>query len=111
MLVTLAALNGFLAVALGAYGSHMAAGAQAAEWFRTATSIQLPHAIAMLALVGWRPGAMLPPLLMGVGSLLFASTLQALALGAPAIVAYCAPVGGSLMLAGWVGVGITAWRR
>lgn len=106
----LAALNGFLAVALGAYGSHLAADAQAADWFRTATAIQLPHAAVVLALLGWRPAAVFAPWLLGIGSLLFATTLQALALGAPAAIAYGAPVGGTLMLAGWLAVAVTALR-
>lgn len=104
LLPALAALNGLLAVALGAFGAHAITDPQAQEWMRTATSFQLPHAAAVLALLAWRPSSRMAHVAgwaLGLGSLLFAASLQALALGAPRGVAMLAPVGGALMMLGW----------
>ena len=101
LLPALAALNGLLAVGVGAFGAHGLQDPQAQDWIRTATLFQLPHAAAVLALLAWRPGARLVPWLLVLGSLLFAGSLQALALGAPRAVAMAAPIGGALMMLGW----------
>jgi uncharacterized membrane protein YgdD (TMEM256/DUF423 family) len=107
----LAAVNGFLAIALGAFGAHAIGDPQAKQWIATATLFQLPHAAAVLALLAWRPfnrGAHLGGWLLAGGSLLFASALYALALGAPRGVAAAAPMGGALMLLGWALVAVAA---
>lgn len=104
LLPALAALNGLLAVAVGAFGAHALHDAQAQEWIRTATVFQLPHAAAAMALVAWRPGNSLVTLAawaMALGALLFGGSLQALALGAPRAVAMVAPIGGSILILGW----------
>ena len=104
LLPALAALNGLLAVAVGAFGAHALQDAQAQEWIRTATVFQLPHAAAAMALVAWRPGHRLVTLAawaMVLGALLFGGSLQALALGAPRAVAMVAPIGGSILILGW----------
>jgi uncharacterized membrane protein YgdD (TMEM256/DUF423 family) len=107
----LAGLNGLLAVGLGAFGAHAISDPQAKDWLETATRFQLPHAVAMLACLALWPRKGLAALLLGVGALLFAGALQALALGAPRGVAMVAPLGGGLMLAGWVVVVVSALRR
>ena len=109
-LVFLAALNGLLAVAIGAFGAHAIQDPQAQEWIRTATLFQLPHAAAAIAVLAWRPDARLVPWLLLAGSLLFAGSLQALGLGAPRALAMLAPVGGSLMMLGWAALAVSALR-
>ena len=104
LLPALAALNGLLAVAVGAFGAHALQDAQAQEWIRTATIFQLPHAAAAIALVAWRPGHRLVALAawaMVLGALLFGGSLQALALGAPRAIAMVAPIGGTILILGW----------
>lgn len=104
ILPALAALNGFLAVALGAFGAHAIQDPQAQEWMRTATVFQLPHAAAVIAILAWHPGSRLAHLAawaMALGGLVFGGSLQALALGAPRAVAMVAPVGGTAMIVGW----------
>ena len=59
ILSALAALNGLLAVAIGAFGAHAIQDPQAQDWIRTATQFQLPHAAAVIALLAWRPEARL----------------------------------------------------
>lgn len=98
MIRILAAFGGLLAVAIGAFGAHALVDPQAKAWVATAATYGLAHAIAALwaadrhRWAGW---------LWAVGSLLFAGSLYALALGVPRWVAMAAPVGGGLMLLGW----------
>lgn len=110
-LVALAGLNGLLAVGLGAFGAHAISDPQARDWLETATRFQLPHAVAVLACLALWPRGRWTALLLGVGALLFAGALQALALGAPRGVAMLAPFGGGLMIAGWVVVIVGSLRR
>lgn len=110
-LLALAALNGLLAVALGAFGAHAIQDPQAKDWLETATRFQLPHGVAVLALAALWPQRRAAGWLLGVGALLFAGALQALALGAPQGVAILAPGGGGMMVAGWAVVLVGALRR
>lgn len=110
-LLVLAGLNGLLAVGLGAFGAHAITDPQAKDWLETATRFQLPHAVAVLALVALAPRTKVAAELLGVGALMFGGALQALALGAPRGVAMVAPVGGALMMLGWVVVVVSALRR
>lgn len=111
LLILLAALNGLLAVGIGAFGAHGITDPQAKEWIRTATLFQLPHAAAAIAVLAWRPRARVTPWLMLLGALLFAGSLQALALGAPRPAAMLAPVGGSLMMLAWAVLAATAFTN
>lgn len=111
LLLALAGLNGLLAVGLGAFGAHAITDPQARDWLETATRFQLPHAVAILAALALWPRGRWAALLLGLGALLFAGALQALALGAPRGVAMVAPVGGGLMIVGWVVVVVSALRR
>ncbi|MGL6043576.1 MAG: DUF423 domain-containing protein [Sandaracinobacteroides sp.] len=113
-LPALAALNGFLAISFGAFGAHAISSPQAQAWITTATQFQLAHAVAVFALLAWQP--VRPPVriagwFLAIGSLLFATALQALALGAPKAVAMVAPVGGAAMLLGWLLVLLAALGR
>jgi uncharacterized membrane protein YgdD (TMEM256/DUF423 family) len=99
MLVVLAALSGTLAVGAGAFGAHGASG-QAAEWLRTGGQYQLVHAVA--ALVAVQMGARGPGWLFVTGGALFAGTLYLMALGAPRWLGAVTPLGGTLLIAGWV---------
>ena len=103
-LPALAALNGLLAVSIGAFGAHGLSDPQAKAWIATAVQFQLPHAAAVLALLAWRPKWRLAPALLGAGALLFAGALQALGLGGPRWLGMVAPLGGTLMVAGWATV-------
>ena len=99
MLGILAALSGAIAVAAGAFGAHSASG-QAQEWLRTGGQYQLIHAVA--ALVALRLEARGPAWLFVAGGALFAGTLYLMALGAPRWFGAITPVGGALLIAGWL---------
>jgi uncharacterized membrane protein YgdD (TMEM256/DUF423 family) len=112
LLPALAALNGFLAVAVGAFGAHVIADPQAQEWIRTGVVFQLPHAAAVFALLGWRRDRSVGvgAWALAVGSLVFAASLYLLALGLARGLAAFAPVGGTLMMLGWAWIAVVALR-
>lgn len=102
-----AAISAAIAVAAGAFGAHGAAGPQQAEWLRTGGMYQLVHAVAALAIMGTARG---PAMLLLVGGGIFAVTLYAMALGAPRWLGAVTPVGGGLLIIGWLWAGWIYWR-
>lgn len=98
-LVILAALSGALAVGAGAFGAHGASGA-AAEWLRTGAHYQIVHALA--ALLAAQLGARGPGWLFVAGGAVFAGTLYLMALGLPRWLGAVTPIGGVLLIAGWL---------
>lgn len=102
-----AAISAAVAVAAGAFGAHGAAGPQQAEWLRTGGMYQLVHAVAALAIMGTARGA---AVLLLVGAAIFAMTLYAMALGAPRWLGAVTPVGGGLLIIGWLWAGWIYWR-
>ncbi len=98
-LVIAAALSGAIAVAAGAFGAHSASGA-AVEWLKTGAQYQLIHVVA--ALVAIRMEARGPAWLFVGGAAIFAVTLYAMALGAPRWLGAVTPIGGVLLIAGWL---------
>lgn len=111
-LVRLAAISGFLAVALGAFAAHGAKDARAAELLHTGSLYQMTHALAVF---GWpaldrasgRKSGPAAPILFLVGTLLFSGSLYALAFGAPRVMGMITPLGGLCFLAGWL---VLVWR-
>ncbi|WP_174286515.1 DUF423 domain-containing protein [Sphingomonas bacterium] len=98
-LAILAALSGALAVGAGAFGAHGTSG-QAAELLKTGSHYQLIHAVA--ALVAMRLDVRGPGWLFVTGGALFAVSLYALAIGAPRLVGVVTPIGGALLIGGWL---------
>ncbi len=98
-IVVLAGLSGALAVGAGAFGAHGASG-EAAEWLKTGGQYQLVHAIA--ALVAMQIGARGPAWLFLAGGMIFAGTLYLMALGCPRWLGAVTPIGGVLLIAGWL---------
>ena len=99
LLLVLAALSGAMAVAAGAFGAHGASG-QAVEWLKTGGQYQLIHAVA--ALVALRMEARGPGWLFVIGGAVFAGTLYLMALGAPRWLGAITPIGGTLLIVGWL---------
>ena len=102
-----AAVSAAIAVAAGAFGAHGAAGQQEAEWLRTGGVYQLIHAVAALAIMGVARG---PAIMLLVGAAIFAATLYAMALGAPRWLGAVTPIGGGLLIIGWLWAGWLYWR-
>lgn len=103
-LALLAALSGAIAVAAGAFGAHAASG-QAADWLRTGGQYQLAHAVA--ALVALQLGARGPGWLFVVGAAVFAGSLYLMAIGLPRWLGAVTPIGGVLIIIGWLWL---AWK-
>jgi uncharacterized membrane protein YgdD (TMEM256/DUF423 family) len=111
LVVRLAALSGFLAVAFGAFAAHGAKDARAVELLHTGSLYQMTHALAVfgwLALrkAGGKTGLASPALFL-VGTLLFSGSLYAMAFGGPRVLGMITPLGGLCFLAGWL---LLAWR-
>lgn len=108
MLGVLAAISAALAVAAGAFGAHGASGEQEADWLRTGGLYQLLHAVAVFAIMGTARG---PAIVLLAGSALFATTLYAMALGGPRWLGAVTPVGGALLIAGWLWAAWLFWQN
>ena len=102
-----AALSAALAIGAGAFGAHGAATPQAAEWLRTGGVYQLIHAVAALVVVAASRGA---ATMLLIGAAIFAGTLYAMALGAPRWLGAVTPIGGVLMIGGWLWAAWIYWR-
>jgi uncharacterized membrane protein YgdD (TMEM256/DUF423 family) len=115
--ISLGAICAALGVALGAFGAHGLRGrigpAELGLW-ETATRYWIIGAFGMLlfglfrektgrgGLSGW---------LLLLGSVLFAGSLYALALGAPRVLGAVTPFGGAGLIAGFVCFALSARRR
>lgn len=104
----IASANLALAVMLGAFGAHglkKVAGEYAVSIWQTATLYLLIHALGLLALgilqvLGYRVGRVAQCLQAGV--LIFSGSLYLLALGAPRWLGVITPIGGMLLIIGWL---------
>ncbi|MDB5698880.1 MAG: hypothetical protein JWN69_1684 [Alphaproteobacteria bacterium] len=112
-ILTAGALLALLGVALGAFGAHALQGvldARSAGWWQTAVQYQMWHAVALVAIAalplrGARPAA----LLLLLGTILFSGSLYAMALGGWRWLGMVTPLGGLLMLAGWLVLALAGW--
>lgn len=107
ILAILAALSGAIAVAAGAMGSHWASDT-ARELLKTGSHYQLIHAVA--ALVAIRMEARGPAWLFVIGGALFAGSLYGLAAGGGRWLGPITPIGGALLIGGWLWLAYAGWR-
>lgn len=117
-----AGVNGFIAVAAGAYGRHGVTEAYPRELFAIASQYQVWHALTLLAVAWiaesvearWLSAAGFAAAAFTLGIVLFSGTLYAFALSGGLPTAGAAPVGGFLLMAGWltfVWIGVQALFR
>jgi len=111
-----AAINGFLAVAAGAFGAHTigaAVGAQMMAVFATAALYHMFHALAMglAALSGRGRAANVAAALFLIGIVLFCGSLYLLVLTGVRGLGFVTPFGGVAFLAGWAALGYAAWKK
>lgn len=99
MIAILACLSAALAIGAGAFGAHGVTDPKAAEWLRTGGLYQLIHAVAAIAITGVARGA---AILLLIGAAIFAISLYVMALGGPRWLGAVTPIGGTLMIAGWL---------
>jgi uncharacterized membrane protein YgdD (TMEM256/DUF423 family) len=111
ILLAVAALNGLVAVAIGAASQHLWAGdPHAAMLAETGVRYGLPHAAVLAALAAIPPPASASArrflgaagASLALGATLFCGSLFALAASGSTAIGRLAPVGGSLMIFGWI---------
>ena len=112
----IAALAGFIGVALGAFGAHGLRGRLSPEMltaFETGVRYQMYHALALLAtglLMTRMAGRLIQAAawLFVAGIVLFSGSLYTLALTGSSIVGAITPLGGLAFLIGWACLAIAA---
>ncbi len=117
--IALGALSAGIGVALGAFAAHalhdrLESAGQLANW-ETAVRYQVWHALA-LVLVGIlrerRGGLGFSAWAFAAGTLLFSGSIYCLALGVlRSVMGPVTPLGGALLLAGWLALAWSAFRR
>ena len=104
-----------LGVTLGAFGAHglrAALGPEALGWWQTGVQYQMWHAIGLVAIGAARlPGTRLSVWLLALGTLVFAGSLYVMALTGMRWLGMVTPLGGLLMIAGWLALGWALLRR
>ena len=114
----LAAFFGFTGVGLGAFAAHGLKNRLSADYlaiFHTGVTYQLVHALALFGvallavhlpgrLVGWAG------YLFVLGIVLFSGSLYLLTLTGISKLGMITPIGGLCFLAGWLCLGLAAWR-
>ncbi len=104
-----------IAVALGAFGAHglkNIASAQQLEWWHTATLYLFVHALGLLLvglLIRLKYATQITAWLLQIGIIIFAGSLYAMTLGAPLWFGAITPIGGVLMIAGWLWLAVSSF--
>jgi len=119
LLLTLGALNGLGAVALGAYGAHGLHGVttddRAIAAFQTAVQYHGWHALALIlaGLAAERYGGRClhgAGWLFALGILFFCGAIYAVTLGAPEALRAITPFGGGSLMVGWAALACGFWK-
>jgi len=114
--IGIAAVNMAIAVALGAFGAHGLEGRvsiQQLEWWHTATLYLFVHALGLLfvgLLIRLKYIAQTTAWLLQIGIIIFAGSLYAMTLGAPRWFGAITPIGGILMIVGWLWLAVSTFR-
>ena len=112
-----AAVLGFLAVALGAFGAHALRARldpAALEVWRTAALYHLVHAVALLAVALAGARVRRGSLICGLwtaGVVIFAGSLYLLAVTGVRWLGAVTPLGGAAFLAGWLVLAVTGVKQ
>jgi uncharacterized membrane protein YgdD (TMEM256/DUF423 family) len=109
----IAGLSGMFAVGAGAFGEHGGTAAVAKDWLKTGAEYGLAHALAVYAafaliraearfaeVAGW---------LLLAGGVSFSWSLDLMAITGQPAFGMITPVGGPLMLAGWLALAVSAF--
>lgn len=113
-----AAFFGFTGVALGAFAAHGLKSRLSADYlaiFQTGVHYQMLHALALfgVALLSAHLGGRLVGIAGGffvAGILIFSGSLYLLTLTSTPVLGVITPIGGVCFLAGWLCLGLAAWR-
>ena len=114
--IGIAAINMAIAVALGAFGAHglkSMVDPQQLEWWHTATLYWFVHALGLLLvgiLIRLNYTTQTSAWLLQIGVIIFAGSLYAMTLEAPRWFGAITPIGGVLMIAGWLWLAVSTFR-
>jgi len=115
--IVIGCASGALAVALGAFGAHALktrVDADDLDIWKTAVHYQALHALA-LVLFGFfqekRGSSSAAAWCFAAGSAIFSGALYAIVLGGPRILGAVTPIGGVLLIAGWITFALQARRK
>ena len=111
-LIVFAAANGAMAVMLGAFAAH-GAGPAVKTLLTTGAQYQMVHAVLAVTCALWSGGGRLARIagwLASAGGLIFSLALSMIALMSLPAMGMVAPVGGVLMIAGWLVLLFSALR-
>ena len=114
----LAAFFGFTGVALGAFAAHGLKNRLTEQYlaiFHTGVTYQLIHALALFGvalLLAHLPGRLVAwaGVFFALGIVLFSGSLYVLTLTGISKLGIITPIGGAAFLAGWLCLGLAAWR-
>ena len=113
----LAAFFGGTGVMLGAFGAHGLRNKVAEnllEAYKTGVHYQMIHALALIAVavlihqVGAKTSLIVSGALFVIGVLFFSGSLYGLTFGGPRILGPITPLGGTLLIGGWIALFIAA---
>ena len=114
--ISIAAINLAIAVALGAFGAHglkTMVSIQQLEWWQTATLYWFIHGLGLLLvgiLIRLNYATQMTAWLLQIGVIIFAGSLYAMTLGAPRWFGAITPIGGVIMIAGWLWLAVSTAR-
>ncbi len=124
LLPLLVAVNGFLVVALGAFGAHGLKNLitpEAMQFWHTGVRYQMFHVVGLLACAFFastyedKPDAtrwaVVAACLFMLGMVFFSGSLYLLALIQTSWLGMCVPIGGVFFLLGWTSLAICHFRR
>jgi uncharacterized membrane protein YgdD (TMEM256/DUF423 family) len=115
----IAALNGFVAVALGAFGAHglkQRLSADLLAVYQTGVQYHFYHTLALLAvgllMLQWPLNTSLrwSALLFCVGIVIFSGSLYVLSISGVRWLGAITPIGGVAFLAGWIMLAVAIWK-
>lgn len=116
--VVVAGINGAIAIAAAAYGRHSVVDEYSRELLSIAANYQLGHAVALLAVAclaelseaGWASAAGVAAACFAAGTALFCGTLYVLGIGGFLVMEGAAPVGGLLLISGWLALAFMGFQ-
>ena len=119
LMIKFAAVSGFLAVAIGAFGAHALKTKLSSDMlavYQTAVEYQFVHTLALLAVavislqMGKTQALTIAGVAFMVGIVLFSGSLYALSLSQIKMLGAITPIGGLAFLVGWASLLVAAFK-